>query len=122
MVDRIAAILPEMESGQWFADRWSEQRAAQLQEAMPGLKERASTLVDVLEGARFIFAERPLEPNEKAAAILSGEGAQHLTALVPLLEPVETWTVEAVETVGAGLCKGVSVPSWDKSRSPSEPR
>ncbi len=99
LVRRIEAILPEIENGSWFLERWSEARAAQLQQAMPGLKERATTLLEILEGARFLFAERPLEPDEKAAGLLSGDGAQHLAALVPLLEPLDDWTVEAVETV-----------------------
>ncbi len=66
---------------------------------MPGLKERATTLLDILDGARFLFAERPLVPDEKAAGILAGDGARHLAALVPLLEQVEDWTVESVESV-----------------------
>ena len=37
---------------------------------MPGLKERAKTLVELADGAAFLFAERPLPIDEKAAALL----------------------------------------------------
>ena len=38
---------------------------------MPGLKDRAKTLVELADGATFLFAERPLEI-EKAKALLMG--------------------------------------------------
>ena len=38
---------------------------------MPGLKERAKTLVELADGAAFLFAERPLSLDEKAAALLA---------------------------------------------------
>ena len=37
---------------------------------MPGLKERAKTLVELADGAAFLFAERPLAIDEKAKALL----------------------------------------------------
>ena len=33
---------------------------------MPGLKERAKTLVELIDGAAFLFADRPLPMDEKA--------------------------------------------------------
>ncbi len=120
IVGRIKSILPEIADGSWFAERWSKVRAEQLQEAMPGLKERATTLIDVLHGARFIFAERPLEPDEKAAAILSGDGAQHLAALVPLLEQVADWTVEGGGEGRARLHQGYGCKAG--TSRPAHPR
>ena len=69
---------------------------AKLLAAMPGLKERAKTLVDLLDGAMFLFAQRPLQLDEKAAAILS-EGRFHLVALVPRLATLESWTASTIE-------------------------
>ena len=40
---------------------------------MPELKPRANTLNDLAEGARFLFATRPLPIDEAAAALLTGE-------------------------------------------------
>ncbi len=41
--------------------------------AMPELKARAHDLNQLAEGAHFLFAERPLELDEGAAALLTAE-------------------------------------------------
>jgi glutamyl-tRNA synthetase len=41
---------------------------AQLLQAMPSLKERAKTLIELIDASYFIFADRPLEMEPKAAA------------------------------------------------------
>ena len=53
---------------------------AQLIAAMPGLKERAKTLVELIDGARFLFAERPLALDDKASALLTPEARALLAA------------------------------------------
>ncbi|MEM9733701.1 MAG: glutamate--tRNA ligase [Pseudomonadota bacterium] len=100
LVARLHALLPELEEGDFFAKRWSDKRAQQLQTAMPELKERAKTLIELLEGARFLFAERPLAMDEKAQKILDADdavGRAVLAKLVPELEALETWDLETVE-------------------------
>lgn len=67
--------------------------------AMPGLKDRAKTLVELADGAAFLFAERPLPVEEKAEAILSGGGRDIVAALLPKLANLDDWTVEALEGV-----------------------
>ena len=67
--------------------------------AMPGLKERAKTLVDLLDSAYYLTAARPLTLDEKAAALLSGEARQRLAAVLPILEALMEW--DAVSTEGA---------------------
>ena len=39
---------------------------------MPGLKERAKTLVELVDSAAFLFAERPLSLDDKAKAMIAG--------------------------------------------------
>ncbi|EFL90247.1 glutamate--tRNA ligase [Ahrensia sp. R2A130] len=94
---RLQGLLPEVEGGSWFSERWNDTRHAQLVEAMPGLKERAKTLLDLLEGARFLFVERPLNMEEKAAALLGEDAQERLAMLLPDLQKIETWSVETVE-------------------------
>src|SRR5437868_11077141 len=48
--------------------------------AMPELKARAHTLNELADGARFLFASRPLEVEESAAALLTPEARALLTA------------------------------------------
>ena len=70
---------------------------AKLLAAMPGLKERAKTLVELLEGAAFLFTPRPLPMDAKAQAILA-TGRVHVTALLARLGALpDGWTAPAIE-------------------------
>ena len=69
---------------------------ARLLAAMPGLKERAKTLVELLDGAKFLFAARPLAMDPKAEAIL-GEGRGHIAALLPRFDALRSWTAHEIE-------------------------
>ncbi|MDO9563518.1 MAG: glutamate--tRNA ligase [Bradyrhizobium sp.] len=70
---------------------------AQLLQAMPSLKERAKTLIELIDSAYFIFAERPLEVEPKAAALLTPENRALIGRLKAALEPVSPWTSETTE-------------------------
>jgi glutamyl-tRNA synthetase len=64
---------------------------------MAGLKERAKTLVELADGAQFLFARRPLAYDAKATEILKPEGKTHLAALAPILAALPDWTAHAAE-------------------------
>jgi glutamyl-tRNA synthetase len=66
---------------------------------MPGLKERAKTLVELVHGAVFLFAERPLVMDEKAVKLLDAEGRQRLAELVPKLEAASRWSAAELEEI-----------------------
>ncbi len=51
---------------------------ALLLRAMPDLKARAHTLIELADGARFLFAKRPLIVDEAAAALLTAEAREML--------------------------------------------
>ena len=59
---------------------------AKLIAAMPGLKERAKTLVELADGAQFLIAKRPLPIDDKAQKLLSPEGRSILARLIPIFE------------------------------------
>lgn len=65
---------------------------AQLLKAMPALKERAKTLIELIDSAYFIFADRPLELDPKAQALLTAENRKLIGQLHSALEKVETWS------------------------------
>ncbi|WP_062116607.1 glutamate--tRNA ligase [Aureimonas sp. AU40] len=69
----------------------------QLSAAMPGLKERAKTLVELTESAAYLFARRPLTLDEKAAEILAKDGRDILSGLLPVLEGLGDWSVVSLE-------------------------
>lgn len=100
LIAQIKRILPEIEGGSWFEERWTDEIEAQLFTSMPGLKERAKTLLELVDGSRFLFVERPLPMEEKAVGILDsddGAGRAVLGALVPRLEALPEWTLDAIE-------------------------
>src|SRR5690606_24357478 len=70
LLDIFVETLPYLENGEAIASRLDETRKDQLRQAMPGLKERAKTLVELADGAAFLFAKRPLAMEEKAATLL----------------------------------------------------
>lgn len=92
------ALLPHLQAPAWpLAPAQAQQ--AQLLQAMPGLKERAKTLTELIDNAAFIFAKRPLELDEKAAAVLSADGKATLAMLLPELEKAEDWQAEKLHAI-----------------------
>jgi glutamyl-tRNA synthetase len=92
-------VLPHIAGGDVLAAKLSPALRAQLIAAMPGLKERAKTLVELFEASRFVWAGRPLPLTEQAAALLTPEARQTIAALLPELAPVADWSATAIEAV-----------------------
>jgi glutamyl-tRNA synthetase len=68
-----------------------------LARAMPQLTPRAKDLNELADGALFLFKPRPLDMDERAAALLEG-GARKLLALVhAALAGLDAWDAEATE-------------------------
>jgi glutamyl-tRNA synthetase len=65
--------------------------------AMPGIKERAKTLIEVARGADFLRSARPLALDEKAAKILDGDTKSLLGRLLPKLEARNEWFAAGIE-------------------------
>lgn len=99
LVDRMQAIMDQVQGGgEMLAELEDETKRAQLLALMPMLKERAKTLLDLIEGARFLFATRPLTMDEKASKILSEEARAVLARLLPTLQGLPEWTAGTIET------------------------
>jgi len=60
-----------------------------LQSAMASLKERAKTLVELIQGAEFLFSDGPRSLDEAAAKLLTPEGRASLAAVLPPLEATD---------------------------------
>ena len=74
----------------------SEDRRTRLLQAMPELKLRPKTLSELSENARFLVAERPLQPDPAAARLLTRDVRTLLAELHARLTRVE-WRPEALE-------------------------
>lgn len=97
LVRQIRAILPEVAQARDLAGHIDEMGWRKLAMAMPGLKERAKTLVELIDNARFLFAARPLALDDKAKGFLDGEAKHHLSALLARFERLETWIPASLE-------------------------
>jgi len=89
--------LPHLAGGEAFRAKLDPDRLHRLREAMPLLKERAQTLVELTERAAFIVADRPIAIEEKAAALLDDDARAMLGRLSARLTRVEDWSVAPLE-------------------------
>jgi glutamyl-tRNA synthetase len=93
--DRLVALTAaELEKG--LGHPLDEAHRDRLCRAMPELKLRPKTIVDLAANARFLVAERPITPDPKAAKLLSPQARLLLTALGPVLESAP-WRAAALE-------------------------
>jgi glutamyl-tRNA synthetase len=93
----LVALMPFLE-----ADDISEEKGARLAEAMPSLKPRSKTLLEMREQAAYLLADRPLILEGKTAKPLRREGVSKLlVALTLRLKALEgdQWNPESLQTV-----------------------
>jgi glutamyl-tRNA synthetase len=98
IVARLKALIPELPDGAALLERIDDEGWRRLERAMPGLKERAKTLVELLDNASFLFAQRPIRPDENAKKLLDSVGRETLAAILLRLEAVKPWSAERLES------------------------
>ncbi len=99
LMDALIDTLPYLENPGPIADRLTDEKKKKLLAAMPGLKERAKTLVELADSATFLFTERPLALDEKAASILDADARALLGELLPKFEAAADWKAETLEGI-----------------------
>ncbi len=97
LLQHLLAFMPYAEGGPELLARTDDAMKAKLLRAMAGLKERAKTLVELLKGAAFLYAVRPLPMDDKAKQIIADGGKDALKALTPVLADATDWTAPALE-------------------------
>jgi glutamyl-tRNA synthetase len=97
LVTMLESVLDYVPNGAEVKAKLNDTTRAQLLMAMPSLKERAKTLIELIDGAYFIFADRPLQIEPKAQALLSPETRVLIGRLRATLETVAPWSGETTE-------------------------
>jgi glutamyl-tRNA synthetase len=97
LVRMFETVLDYVPQGAELKPKLNEVTRAQLLAAMPSLKERAKTLIELIDGAYFIFADRPLELEPKAVAVLTDETRALIGQLRAVLEGVDPWSTATTE-------------------------
>ena len=98
LVDAMEGLLPEIGAARGLGPTFAPALREKLVAAMPGLKERAKNLVELLDSAYYLYAQRPLHLDEKAAALLA-DGTARLAGVPDKLAAVPEWTAAGVEAV-----------------------
>jgi glutamyl-tRNA synthetase len=97
LVVALERLLPHLSQGPEIAKKLTPEVRAKLLAAMPNLKERAKTLVELLDAAGFLWADRPLPLDDKAKALLTAEAREMIGVLVPQLEASPDWSTASTE-------------------------
>ena len=98
LVDLVAASL-----------KLSDAEKILLAKAMPELKPRANTLNELADGARFLFANRPLEMDAAASALLTPEARGLLHRTNDRLPALAEWDHASLEAAIREVAEGEGV-------------
>ncbi len=97
LFDRITHLLPHLPHGDEVSTAFSAGAGRKLHDLIPAMQERSKTLLDLIDGAKFIWAERPLALDAKAAKLLDDETRQMIARLLPALEHQTEWSAQSIE-------------------------
>jgi len=97
LVTMFEDVLNYVPNGSDVKAKLNDTTRAQLLQAMPQLKERAKTLIELIDSAYYIFADRPLAMEPKAAALLTPETRVLIGQLRNALEAVTDWSAATTE-------------------------
>ena len=105
LLAQLEELLPHIAGGQELAGKMTPALRGMLLTAMPALKERAKTLIELFDATRFLWATRPLDLNEQAKGLLTAEAKSATAALLAELTAIPEWSAEAVEGVVRGFAE-----------------
>lgn len=97
LLEALKVILPEIGPARGLGPELSPELEAKFLAAMPGLKERAKTLVELLDSAFYLYAQRPLQLDEKAKGLLDAAARARLPGLAEALAAVNDWSPAPLE-------------------------
>jgi glutamyl-tRNA synthetase len=97
LVAEIERLLPHIAGGPELIAKLNTELRSRLLVAMPSLKERAKTLLELIDSAGFLFADRPIALDDKAKAVMTDDARGLIKAVLPELEKTEPWSTAAAE-------------------------
>jgi glutamyl-tRNA synthetase len=90
-------LLPHIAGGDELMTKLTPAMRAKIIAAMPLLKERAKTLVELFIGSRFLWADRPIDIEQPARALLTAEAKALLAEVLAQLETNRNWNAASTE-------------------------
>ena len=102
---RTQDYLAEAEGGPELAARFQTVGWDRFVQALPTLKGRAKTLKELVDGAAYVIAARPLSLDDKAKKALDATARATLAELLPQLEAAADWQVPVLEAAVRGFAE-----------------
>jgi len=98
LLEYLESIAHKLEGGDFILNRLDEKTRPMFTKALPALKQRAKTLVQLAQASAFVFASCPIPMEEKAASLLDDTGLGVICGILPKFEALSEWNGEAIET------------------------
>lgn len=98
LLKHFLGFLPHAEGGREMLALIDETMRNKLLQAMPGLKDRAKTLVELMKGAAFLFLKRPFPLDEEARQVMADGGRDALAGALPVLKAASDWQASSLES------------------------
>ena len=92
-----------------LGDKLSADQMQLLISGMAVLKPRAANLLELAEGAAFLFASRPLPLDPDAATLLAGEAPILLAQIHAALDAIGDWDTDALEAAVRDVAEAAGV-------------
>ena len=105
MLSALEQALPHIDGGDALTARITPALQSKLLAAMPALKERAKTLIELFDSTRFLWTDRPLPIEDKAKALLTAEARALLAALAVKFEAITIWNATTTEAAVRDLAE-----------------
>ncbi|MET3659876.1 glutamate--tRNA ligase [Aquamicrobium ahrensii] len=97
LTEAFLAALPYLPNGEEIDAGFDDAARARLLKAMPGLKERARTLVELAGNTYYLTANRPLQLDDKAASILDADARTVLKGVSERFQELGDWNAQTTE-------------------------
>jgi glutamyl-tRNA synthetase len=106
LADKIAEFLPQDVSGKLQETDYRRR----ITSGMDGLKQRAKTLIELAEGAKFYLLDAPLPMDSELKSLLNkAENQEILQKLVELLEPFGEWNESSLHNMVKEFSEGLGI-------------
>lgn len=97
LLEEFMSFLLHVDHGAELLSKIDDVMKVKLLKALPGLKDRAKTLVELMAATGYLFATRPLAMDDKAVNVLSEDGKAALKSLTLVLKACQDWTAANLE-------------------------
>ena len=112
LLEQMEAILPDIKGGPELAMQLDAPARRRILKLMPGLKERAKTLVELIDSVGFVVASRPLKLDPNAQAVLDADARQLLARLADNLAAAadaDSWEIAPLEAATRAFAEAEAI-------------